>query len=403
MINLSTVSEALKVLYINPIREFVNMQADPFAARILATSDNITGYQKIVRAVQIGANGGAGAGTETGMLPMAGENLYKQFESTIKNLYGTISISDKIMKSATGADAGSFINALQRDVDTLIKTLKFSMARQIYGDGSGIMVKLAAVTNGATALTIDATSITHNLLPGLTVDVYDLNGNKISADGTRILDVDHVTRKVRLDTATTGASNAGGYITMQGSKDLELTGMNAIFDTTKPLYGLNRGEYSWMKPYTESLGAISEWGIQNAINTIEDTYEVNINHIAAGNTAYKHYMDLMNERRAINDVMVLEGGHKALRFNGMPLVRNKFIAADTIDLYDTSLFTIDQIADWEWLDDNVHGILQRNARYPVYEGSIARYCDLMCRLPGGIGRLSGVGAPAAAAASVSAE
>ena len=81
MINLTTVSEALKVLYINPIREFVNMQADPFASRILQTSDNIVGYQKIVRAVQIGANGGAGAGTETGLLPVAGENLYKQFES----------------------------------------------------------------------------------------------------------------------------------------------------------------------------------------------------------------------------------------------------------------------------------------------------------------------------------
>jgi len=74
------------------------------------------------------------------MLPQAGENLYKQFESDTKNLYGTISISDKILKSATGADAGSFINALQRDVDTLVKTLKWSTARQIYGDGSGILV-----------------------------------------------------------------------------------------------------------------------------------------------------------------------------------------------------------------------------------------------------------------------
>ncbi|PWL93750.1 MAG: hypothetical protein DBY08_04460 [Clostridiales bacterium] len=79
----------------------------------------------------------------------------------------------------------------------------------------------------------------------------------------------------------------------------------------------------------------------------------------------------------------------------MPLVRNKFLAADSIDLYDTSLFTIDQIADWEWLDDGVHGILQRNAGFATYEGSIAKYCNLMCRLPGGIGRLTGVSAPAA--------
>ena len=401
MINLNTVSEALKVLYINPIREFVNMKADPFAARILATSDNITGYQKIVRAVQIGANGGAGAGTETGMLPVAGENLYKQFESTIKNLYGTISISDKILKSATGADAGSFINALQRDVDTLIKTLKFSLARQIYGDGSGIMVKLATISSAnSKTVTVAAGSISHNLLPGLTVDVYDSTGTLITNGTTRIVDIDHKSGKITFDVALKNSAStaAGSYITMQGSKDLEITGIGAIFDTTghSTLYGLDRGTYSWMKPYINaSVGAITEWGIQEAINTIEDTYDVTINHIAAGNDAYKFYMELMNKRRAINDVMVLEGGHKALNFNGMPLVRNKFLAPATIDLYDTTLFTIDQIADWEWLDDNVHGILQRNARYPVYEGSIARYCDLMCRLPGGIGRLSGITAPTA--------
>lgn len=394
MINLSTVSEALKVLYINPIREFVNMQADPFAARILATSDHITGYQKIVRAVQIGANGGAGAGTETGVLPVAGENLYKQFESTTKNLYGTISISDKILKSATGADAGSFINALQRDVDTLIKTLKFSLARQIYGDGSGKLVTLATASSGAKTLTVAAGSNSRNLLPGLTVDIYNGAGTLISNTNTptRILDVNHKTGAIKIDTAITAQATAGSYMTMQGSKDLEITGLGAIFNTSAAtLYGLTRADYSWMNPtINTSFGAITEWGIQDAINNIEDTYDVKINHIACGNDSYRYYMELMNTRRAINDVMILEGGHKALKFNGEPLVRNKFLPSDAIDLYDTSLFTIDQIADWEWLDDNVHGILQRNARYPVYEGSIARYCDLMCRLPGGIARLTGV-------------
>ena len=398
MVNLTTVSEALKVLYINPIREFVNMQADPFAARILQTSDNITGYQKIVRAVQIGANGGAGAGTETGVLPQAGENLYKQFESDTKNLYGTISISDKILKSATGADAGSFVNALQRDVDTLVKTLKWSVARQIYGDGSGILVKLQASDAGK-ALKIQTGSNSRNLLPGLSVDVYNAAGTKVSSNSvaTRITDVNHAAGTVTLDTATTAAVTAGGYLTMQGSKDLELTGLGKIFSTGGTLYGLDRTAYSWMNPtINTAFGAITEWGIQDAINQIEDTYDVSINHIAAGNKAYNSYMKLLNERRAINDTITLEGGFKALLFNGRPVTRNKFLDETTIDLYDTSLFTIDQIADWEWLDDDVHGILQRNARYATYEGSIAKYCDLMCRLPGGLARLKGVSDPAAA-------
>lgn len=399
MINLTTVSQALKVLYINPIREFVNMKADPFAARILQTSDNITGYQKIVRAVQIGANGGAGAGTETGVLPVAGENLYKQFESDTKNLYGTISISDKILKSATGADAGSFINALQRDVDTLVKTLKWSVARQVYGDGTGTLVKMAAITaTSVKTFTISSSSNARNILPGLSIDVYDASNNKISSASTptRIIDVDYASGKFTIDTALTGTSAANGYITLQGSKDLELTGLGKIFDaTTFPtLYTLTRANYSWMCPtVTSSFGAITEDKLQDAINMIEDTYDVEINHIAAGNKAYNSYMKLLNSRRAINDTITLEGGFKALLFCGRPIVRNKYLTDTTIDLYDTSLFSIDQIADWEWLDDDVHGILQRNARYATYEGSIAKYCDLMCRLPGGLGRLNGVADP----------
>ena len=397
MIQLSTINDALKVLYINPIREFVNMKADPFAARILQTSDNITGYQKIVRAVQIGANGGAGAGTETGLLPVAGENIYKQFESDIKNLYGTVSISDKTMKSAVEGP-GSFVNALQRDIDTLVETLKFSLARQIYGDGSGVLIKVKNASSGATELEAADDAILFNVLPGLTVDVY--NGttkvNNASAQ-MRVTDVNHTTRKIKLSAATSGAiTGNAGVVYMQGSKDLELTGLGAIFNTSgvTTLYGLTRANYSWMQPYAKAnVGALTEWKIQDAINTIEDTYDVTINHIAAGNTAYQYYMEMMNYRRSINDVMILEGGHKALKFNGMPLVRNKFLAPATIDLYDTSLFTIDQIADWDWLDDGVHGILQRNARYATYEGSIAKYCNLMCRLPGGIGRLTGITTP----------
>ncbi len=403
MITLTTVSDALKVLYINPIREFVNMKADPLAARILQTSDNITGYQKIVRAVQIGANGGAGAGTETGLLPVAGENLYKQFESDIKNLYGTVSISDKTMKSAVEGP-GSFVNALQRDIDTLVETLKFSLARQIYGDGTGLLAAAKNASSGAKEVEVADAAILFNILPGLTIDIYN-STTKDSKSPFRVLDVNHSTRKIKFESVNpsyagdglgSALTSSNGAIYMQGSKGLELTGLGAIFDTSNvtTLYGLTRSSYAWMSPKLHtSFGELTEAKLQQDINEIEDVYESTINHIAAGNTAYQYYMELMNYRRAINDVMILEGGHKALKFNGMPLVRNKFLAPASIDLYDTSLFTIDQIADWDWLDDGVHGILQRNARYATYEGSIAKYCNLMCRLPAGIGRLSGITAP----------
>ena len=70
MVNMNTVSSALKNFYIMPLREDINLKADAFASRVMRTEDNIVGYNKIVRAALVGANGGAGAGSETGALPV---------------------------------------------------------------------------------------------------------------------------------------------------------------------------------------------------------------------------------------------------------------------------------------------------------------------------------------------
>lgn len=395
MVNMTAVSNALKNFYVTPIRMDLNIKADAFASRILRTSDKITGYNKIVRAAQIGVNGGAGAGTETGSLPTAGENPYIQLESDTKNLYGTLEVSDKALKSIVEG-YGSFINGFQQDMDTLVKTLQWNLARQVYGDGSGKLVTLAALTSAGKKLTAATGSTTRHLLPGLRVDLHSSDGAVTNA-GVRIVDVDHDKKTVTLDTNVTTA--AGAYLTIQGSADLELTGLGKIFETisgtSQTLYGVNRSDYSWMRPYLKNLGAISEIGIQTAINHLEDTYNVTVDHINCGNEAYEHYLTLMNQRRSINDVMVLEGGHKALKFNGMPLTRNKFLPVDVIDLYDVSLFTIDQIADWEWIEGETRQILHQVPGKAVYTASIAKYCDMMCALPGGIARLSGVTAPAA--------
>ena len=398
MVNLTTVNNALKNFYIQPLREDINLKADPFASRIVKTTNNIVGYNKIVRAALVGANGGAGAGSETGALPSAGENQYVALESGTKNLYGTLEISDKIVRSASGQNAGAFVNILQQEMDTLTKTLKWNLARQIYGDGSGCLMKVKAASASNVLEAADGEN-TRFLLPGLKVDVHSADGSVAAGKaGLRVVDVDRLAGKVRLDGAVTTA--AGDYLTIQGSAGYELTGLGKIFEpisgTDQTLYGVKRADYSWMRPYLNSaFGAINEKGIQKVLELLEDSYNITVNHINCGSEAYGHYLDLMNQRRHISDVMVLEGGHKALTFNGIPLTRNKFMPDDAIDLYDTSLFTIDQVSDWEWIEGEARQVLHQVPGKPVYTATIAKYCDLMCALPGGLARLSGVTAPTA--------
>ena len=192
---------------------------------------------------------------------------------------------------------------------------------------------------------------------------------------------------------------AGDYLTIQGSAGYELTGLGKIFEKVtgegQMLYGVDRSEYSWMRPYLDdSFGAISESGMQKAVEHLEDSYNITIDHINCGSAAYGHYLEMMNARRHLSDVMVLDGGHKALSFNGIPLTRNKFMPDDAMDLYDTGLFTLDQVSDWEWIEGEARQVLHQVPGKPVYTATIAKYCDLMCALPGGLARLSGIQAHA---------
>lgn len=396
MVSLNSISDALKNLYLGPMRQDINMKADAFASKVLQTSDNIVGFKKIIRAAQIGANGGAGAGTETGSLPAAGENLYVQIESDIKNFYGSLSITDKMMKSATGASAGSFVNALQREIDGLTKACKWNLARMIYGNGSGKL--MTCLANGTTSTTITAASgdSVAFLLPGLKVDLLNSAGTPYSGKtGMRVLDVDRKTNKIILDTTTVIV--AGDFLTMQSSYNLELTGLGKIFETlsgSETLYGKSRASYAWLRPYLDaSFGAMNEVSLQNVFNKIEDSYNVSLNHLNMGDTAFGHYQNMLKDRRTINDTLVLEGGQTALKFGVHPVVRNKWIPVGAIDILDTSLFSLDQIDDWSWIEGPTKGILNQVAGTPTYIASLAKYCDLMCVLPGGNARLMGVTAP----------
>lgn len=396
-VTMATVNNALKVLYPDPIRENIRLKSDPMIARILQDTTKIVGAQSIVRDAQVGVNGGVGAGTETGALPSAGENQYEQIASTTKNLFGTIEMSDKVMKAVTGANAGSFIDVLDREMNGMLRTSRWNYARMAYGNGNGVLVTCKANASASTTIEPATGDNVRFLLPGLKVDLLNSSGTPYSGKtGMRIKDVDFKTNKFILDTST--AIVAGDVLAIQGSYGLEMTGLGKLFETlagSETLYGKNRADFAWLRPYLDaSFGAIDEIKLTNVINMLEDHWDVSINHLAFGNSAYNYYLQLMNERRVTNDTMVLEGGHKALKFNGMPLVRNPHLADAEINILDTSIFTVDMIADWDWIDGTT-GVMNQKPGYPVFTGSVTKYCDLMCVLPAGMAKLTGVAAPAA--------
>ena len=73
MINVSNADKALKTYYLDVVSNSLNTKVNPLLARFEQTSADVWG-KEVRKVVSDGINGGFGAGTETGDLPVASKH-----------------------------------------------------------------------------------------------------------------------------------------------------------------------------------------------------------------------------------------------------------------------------------------------------------------------------------------
>jgi len=378
MITTQTADKVLKSYYLDAVSDQLNKAANPLLARIKQTTADVWG-RDVRKAVRIGFNGGIGAGTESGALPTAGGNHYAQFVSSLKNLYGTIEISDKAIRASQNNE-GAFVNILNDEMAELVKCSSFNFGRMLFGDGSG---KLATVESAADGkFTVDSTQ---NLAEGMIVDI--VTDADTVATGKMIQAINRDENSIVLDGVETAAT--GAYLVMQGSKDLELTGLKAIFDAPQ-LYGIYRSENPWLNPYTAGdVGELTEMKLQKAIDIAEERSGGKINFIVVSPGVRRAFAETLSKYRQI-DTLDLEGGFRALSFNGIPVVADRFCPKNTVYLLNTDDFCLHQLCDWQWLEGEDGKILKQIAGKPVFTATLVKYAELMCYRPCGQARLTGV-------------
>lgn len=386
MVTMETVAKALKTVYLGAIIEELNLKTDPFIARIHTSTDHVYGTNEIVRAAQIGLNGGFGAGTETGELPQPGEDVYANLRSTTKNLYGVIQMSDKSLKSFKGNDKNAFGNMIQRQIDSMMRTAKWHYARQVSGSHMGVLT----TATGGTGNTVQVADF-RKLVEGITIDVLTSAGAEV-ATKRRIKNINRNTGEILLDGTALGTVASGSLLVVQGSYGKELTGLDDIFDLeSETLYGNERATNSWINPRVEEdAGAIDEVMMHRILSEQEDAFNVTLNYIRAGADAYEAYMKLLQAKTRIVNTVKLEGGAVSLKFNERDIIRDKFMEPRTIDFLDPDKFHLDQISEWSWIPGTVGGIFHQDANYPTYKATLTKYADLICTIPGGMARMTGV-------------
>ena len=384
MIDLNTAQNALKDAYLSAICNQLNVNTNPLLAKIKQSSSDVYGKQ-IIKMAPVGLNGGVGAGSETGELPTANENNYVQFKTTLKNLYGTIEISDKAIRASANGD-GAFVDLLNAEMEGLLTASKFNLGRMLYGDGSGAVGTVVSYSAGVATM-----NSVKNLMEGMVIDVY--SGDTITSNtGLRISYVDRVNKTVQF-TTTPNTISEGDVFYVQGSKGNEITGLGAIFGDSNTLYGLNRSNNKWLSPYVSTTSQeIGDGVLQSAVDFLEENTGSNIDFIVCGAGVKRAYQQYLACYRRNIDVTTLEGGYKAISFNGIPVLSDRFVEDDTLYMLDSSKFTLHQLCDWEWIEGEGGKILRQKAGYPAYTATLVKYADLICDQPNGQAKFTNISA-----------
>ncbi len=388
MVTMNSADNALKSLYLGVVSEQLNTSVNPLLARIKQTTQDVWG-KEIRRLAQYGINGGIGAGTEDGTLPAAAGNNYDQFVLTLKNLYGTIEISDKAVRASEN-NVGAFVNLLNAEMEGLLKASSFNFGRMLFGDGNGTLGKVSSIDDNG-VVTLDSVK---NVVEGMVVDFLSSAGAAISgAAARRITGVDRANKTITVsgDKLTSTAVPANSIITVQNSYGKEITGLKAIFSSTGTLYGLDRATHKWLIPHMKSdVGTISETVIQEAIDTLEENAGSRVNFIVCSSGVKRAYQKALTAYKRNVDVMDLKGGYKALSYNGIPVVSDRFCPEGTMYLLNTDDFALHQLCDWKWLEGEDGRVIKQVANKPVYSATLVKYADLICTRPCGQAMLTGI-------------
>ncbi len=379
MITLANADKALKTYYLDAVASQLDA-ISPFYAAIDKHSTEVYGKEVKVAVVKPD-NTRVVAGTEDGDLPAAGSNRYVNLTSTLKNIYGTIEISDKALRASQNS-SGAFVDLLNAEMEGLISSAKVNFSRMLYGDGNGYVGTITK-TSGST-LTVEPIG---RVYEGMSVDIRSGSGILEDGEDLTVASVDYANGTITLS-STPDDTLTGSSVYVHGAYGNEITGFRAIFGTGD-IYGLTRSSESLLNPVEFTLATLSESGIMENINYMEAFCNNRPNMILCSYKTKSAIGALLTGAKMQLDTAVLNGGYSAILFDGIPVVADRYCPDDSIYLINTDDFVLAQLCDWAWLEDEDGKILKQVPGKAAYSATLVKYAELICKRPCAQGVITG--------------
>jgi len=433
--NLTTWDEALKTFYLPGAVEQLN-HSKPMADLLEVNEEDVEGTDATIE-MHYGRTTGIGARADGGDLPDANYQKHKKATVPMKYVYGRVSFTGPTIK-ATKSDRGSYARVIDREVKGLIEDLGKEVNRMFWGIGYGVLARwrssesttsytlqkrytgndvaadgfastfgakyleemnnavpvvFTASATVATVLTVDATNIAVSAITtGTNYDtVTCTNPDVTEAAGTFYVRPGNL--------ATCNASTAAGAqryepMGLRGivtDQDLDeiicYDGTNTGFTVNDPLQGLAVATYTWFTANVDSLSTRYSGQRSLTFSMMDKMFDrvekkagkdYGPDSIWTTRAIRREYLELCRiDRRAVN-TMTLDGGWKAVEYNGIPLL----VDDDAVDgeMYFLTLkdLQVYRMSDYEWMQKD-GAVLSRISDKDAYEAVLFRYHELGCQ------------------------
>lgn len=377
MITIHSADAALKDYYLDAVSAQLNEGISPFFTAIEKGTDFVYGKDVKLSVVR-GNAGNIAAGAEDGNLPDPHRNRYVNITVPLKNLYGTIEISDKAIRASREA-SGAFVNLLNAEMEGLISGARQNFQRMLFGNGSG---KLCTISEKVSD-TVYKVKPVKEYFAGMQIDVLSVVETTVSGgSGLYIESVDTAAGTVTLSGAITELI-VGGSLAVHGSLNNELTGLGAIFDSNT-LYGYSKTADKYFAPYKlNAEGELTESQLGDVLDYMEENFNSKINIILCSYKTRKKIASLIDANRRVVNTIDARTGYGAVTVNDVPVYADKYCPDDRILFLNSDDFALYQLCDWEWLEDEDGRILKQIPGKAAYSATLVKYAELVCKKPCG--------------------
>lgn len=197
-----------------------------------------------------------GGGQSSGALPSSSTAYILRPYITAKSVYATSVIDSQSMKAArrAGPNIGAFMDATELSILTMKRSFADQVARQFFGDGTGTLGTISAVTvNSPGNYTLTISAATWLQAPWMINDLYNIDtGTDLFINTNINLSANQIT--VARQTGTQVPA-VGQNIYKQKSRNNEMFGLKGVTDATtgQSLYGVTVG-YRWGSTVIDALG-----------------------------------------------------------------------------------------------------------------------------------------------------